>query len=68
MLAISLDQNNNCKIMIENYAPYDITIEMNDLMGLIEMEEDKLILLTDDVISLSVPAFTQNYPKFKDPF
>jgi len=37
--------------MFKNYAPYDITIDRNDLMGLIEIEEGKLILLPNDVIS-----------------
>jgi hypothetical protein len=37
---VSIESNQNCKIIIDNCAPYDITIERNDIMGIIEMEED----------------------------
>ncbi len=35
---VSIDSNQNCKIIIENCAPYEVTIERNDLMGIIEIE------------------------------
>jgi hypothetical protein len=46
---VSINENNNCKVMIENCAPYDVTIETNDLMELVDIEEDELI--PDAVIS-----------------
>ncbi len=49
---ITMDDNNNCKVMVENCAPYDVTVERNDLMGLIEIEEEELIPLTDRTISV----------------
>jgi predicted aspartyl protease len=45
---VIIDNNQNCKVVIENCAPYDVTIERNDIMGIIEMEEDKMYPLTDD--------------------
>jgi hypothetical protein len=39
---VSIDSNQNCKIVIENCAPYDITIERNNVMGIIEMEKDEM--------------------------
>jgi hypothetical protein len=48
---ISVDQNKNCKVMVENCAPYDLTIERNDLIGILEIEEEELIPFTDDLIS-----------------
>jgi hypothetical protein len=46
---ISMDKNNNCKVMVENCAHYGV--ERYDLMGLIKIEDESLIPLTDDVIS-----------------
>jgi hypothetical protein len=48
---VSMDENNNCNVMVENCTQYDITIERNDLMGLIEIKEDELIPLTDATTS-----------------
>jgi hypothetical protein len=45
---VSIDENNNCKVMVKNCAPYEVTIERNDLMVLVEIEEDELIPLTDN--------------------
>jgi hypothetical protein len=44
-------KNQNCKVVIENCAPYEVTIERNDIMGLVEIEEDELYPLTDDTTS-----------------
>jgi hypothetical protein len=33
-----------------NCAPYEVTLERGDILGLIEIEEEELIPLTDDVI------------------
>jgi hypothetical protein len=62
---ISVDQNNNCKLMVENCAPYDITIERNDLMGLLEVEEEELIPLTDNVITSVCADIHTKLPKIK---
>jgi hypothetical protein len=48
---VSNNENNSCKPVIENCAPYDVTIEWNGLLGLLEIEDDQLIPLIDDVIS-----------------
>jgi len=34
---VSFDENNNCKVMIKNCAPYEITIERYNLLGLLEI-------------------------------
>jgi hypothetical protein len=43
-----MDNNNKCKVMVENSAPYKVTIKRDDLMELVEIEEDELIPLTDN--------------------
>ena len=45
---VTIDNEQNCKVVIENCAPYEVTIERNDIMGIIEMEEDELYPLTDE--------------------
>jgi len=48
---VSINENQNCKVVIENCAPYEVTIKRNDIMGLVEIEEDELYPLTDDTTS-----------------
>ncbi len=45
---VTIDSNHNCKVIIENCAPYEVTIERNDIIGSIKMEEDKIYPLMDE--------------------
>jgi hypothetical protein len=63
MPALLMDKNNNCKIIVENCAPYDVTIERNNLIGLIEIEEEELVPLTDNVISSVCADIHAKLPK-----
>jgi hypothetical protein len=60
---VSIDENHNCKVMIKNCAPYKVTIERNDLLGLVEIKEDKLIPLTDNTAAKICAAIKDNIPK-----
>jgi hypothetical protein len=42
---VSIDKNNNCKIIVDNCAPYDIIIDRNNILGILDTESDDLILL-----------------------
>jgi len=64
---VSMDSNNNCKVIMENCAPDDMTIEMNDLMGIIEIEAEKLIPLTDHAISSVCTGIHAKLPKIQKP-
>jgi hypothetical protein len=59
---VSIDSNQNCKIIIKNCAPYDVIIERNDIMGIIEMEEDPMYPLTDDTAAEICPIIKSNIP------
>ncbi len=59
---VTIDSNQNCKVVIENCAPYDVTIERNDIMGIIEMEEDKVYPLTDGLPQESAPSSKAIFP------
>jgi hypothetical protein len=59
---VSIDSNQNCKIVIENCAPYEVTIERNDIMGIIEIEEDEMYPLTDEAASNMCTSIKSNIP------
>jgi superfamily II helicase len=48
---VNIDENNICSIVVENCAPYDVTLERDNIIGVMETEQDKLVPLTDDFIS-----------------
>jgi hypothetical protein len=60
---ISIDKNNNCKIVIDNCAPYNVTIDRNDIIGLIDNETDQLQLLDDATISAVLSDIDKKLPK-----
>ncbi len=41
---VSIDKNNNC-------APYDVTINRGDILGIMDIEKDELIPMEDSTIS-----------------
>jgi hypothetical protein len=62
---VSMDKKPNCQIIIENCAPYEVTIERNDIMGIVEIEDDELYPLTDNTaakICASIKSNTPNTP------
>jgi hypothetical protein len=46
---VSIDKNHNCKLVIDNCAPYNITIDRNDVIGLMDIETEQLQPLEDSV-------------------
>jgi hypothetical protein len=60
---VSIDRNNNCKILLKHCAPYDITIDQNDLLGLLEIEEEEIIPLADDIIATLCADIHERLPK-----
>ncbi len=61
---VSIDENQNCKVIIENWAPYEVTIERNDIVGLVEMEwkEDELFPLMDDTTAAICASIKSKIP------
>jgi hypothetical protein len=39
---VSVDKNNNCNLVIDNCAPYDVIIDQNDIIGLMDVETEQL--------------------------
>jgi hypothetical protein len=52
---VTINNDQNCKVVIENCALYEFTIERNDIMGIIEIEEDKLYPLRTKLLPEFVP-------------
>ncbi len=48
---VNIDENNICNIVVENCAPYNVTLERDNILGVMETEQDELVPLTDDFIS-----------------
>jgi hypothetical protein len=59
---VTIDSNQNCKVVIENCAPYDVTIQRKDIMGIIKMEEDKIYPLTDEAAAEICTIIKSNIP------
>ncbi len=53
---VSINKNQNRQIIIEKCAPCEVTIERNDIMGIVsigivEIEDDELYPLMDDTVA-----------------
>jgi hypothetical protein len=59
---VSIDSNQNCKIVIENCAPYEVTIKRNDIMGIIEIEVDEMYPLMDEAVADICASIKSNIP------
>jgi len=62
---ISVDENNICQIVIWNGTPYDITLEKVDILGIIEIEKEKLVPLMENFISSVCQNIHNCFPKVK---
>jgi hypothetical protein len=50
---------------VENCVPYDVTLERDDIIGVMETEPDELVPLTDDFISSVCQDIHNRFPKVK---
>jgi hypothetical protein len=62
---VNVDENNICNIIVENCAPYDVTLERDDILGVMETKEDELVPLMDDFISSVSQDIHNRFPKVK---
>ncbi len=60
---VSIDKNNNCKIIVDNCAPYDIIIDRNEILGIMDTESEDLIPLEDSAISAILSDIDKHLPK-----
>jgi len=62
---VDVDENNICNIVMENCAPHDVTLERDDIQGIMETEAEELVPLTDDFISSVCQDIHNRFPKVK---
>jgi hypothetical protein len=60
---MNVDENNICNLVVENCAPYDVTLERVDILGVMETEDEELVPLTDDFISSVCQDIHNRFPK-----
>jgi len=60
---VTVDKNNNCKILINNCAPYNVTNDRNDILSLMDRETEQLQPLEDSVISAILTDIDKKLPQ-----
>jgi hypothetical protein len=60
---VSIDKNNNCKIIVDNCALYDVIIDRNDILGFMDIETDELIPMEDSTIAAILSDIEKHLPK-----
>jgi hypothetical protein len=60
---INIDNSNNYKIFIDNYAPYDITVDRNNVIGIIGQEQETLFAMEDSFILVILSYIKDKLPK-----
>ncbi len=60
---VSMDKNNNCKIIMDNCAPYNVVIDRNDILGIMDIETEDLNLLEDSMNSSILQDMDKCLPK-----
>jgi hypothetical protein len=48
---VTLDTYKKCKLIIDNCAPYDITIPRNEVLGVLEFEIEQCVPLNEDTVA-----------------
>jgi hypothetical protein len=60
---VSINKNNNCKIVLDNCPPYNVTISRNYILGIMDAEPDDLIPMEDSTISAILQDLENKLPK-----
>jgi len=60
---VTLDKYKNCKMVIDNCAPYDVVIARNKILGVLEFEPEECIPMTENSISAIIADIHQRFPK-----
>jgi len=60
---VSLDNYKNCKIIIDNCAPYDIVLPRNKILGVLEFESEQCLPLNEDTVASIISNIEQKFPK-----
>jgi hypothetical protein len=62
---VTFDENNNCTVQLQNWAPHEISIETRDIIGIVDMEDATPIPLDDESLAAICDQIYQWLPKVK---
>ncbi len=57
---VTLNKYKNCKVLIDNCAPFDSTLARNEVPGVLEFEQEQCIPLTEDTIAAVISDIRKN--------
>ncbi len=60
---VSLDSYKNCKIVIDNCAPYNIVLPRNEILGVLEFEQEQCLPLNEETATSIISSIEQKFPK-----
>jgi len=60
---VSLDNYKNCKIIIDNCAPYDIVLPRNEILGVLEFESEQCLPFNQDTVASIISDIEQKFLK-----
>jgi len=60
---VTLNKYKNCKVLIDNCAPFDSTLARNEVPGVLEFEQEQCIPLTEDTIAAVISDIQEKFPK-----
>jgi len=60
---VSLDNYKNCKIIIDNCAPYDIVLPRTEILGVLEFESEQCLPLNENTVASIISNIEQKFPK-----
>ncbi len=60
---VTLDNYKNCKLIIDNCAPYDIVLPRNEILGILEFESEQCQPLNEETVASIISNIEQKFPK-----
>jgi len=60
---VTLNNYKNCKLIIDNCAPYDIVLSRNEILGVLEFESEQCLPLNEDSVASIISNIEQKFPK-----
>jgi hypothetical protein len=59
---VTLDNYKNCKLIIDNCAPYDIVLPRNEIIGVLEFKSEQCLPLNEDTVASIISNIEKKSP------
>jgi hypothetical protein len=60
---VTLDNYKNCRLIIDNCAPYDIVLPWNEILRVLEFKAEQCVPLKEDTVASIISKIEQKFPK-----